>query len=61
MKSSYGMIGGKTVYLDCEDKDKLKQFYRNNGFTEFGKRYLGSDEQDTLEGLYLIQMIKYLD
>ena len=61
IKRAQAIVGGKTVYLDCEDKDKLKQFYQNNGFTEFRKRSLNVEERDTLEGHYLIQMIKYLD
>ena len=61
IKRAQEIVGGKTVYLDCEDKEKLKQFYQNNGFTEFRKRYLNEEEQNTIEGRYLIQMIKYLD
>lgn len=53
--------GGKIVYLECEDKPKLKQFYYSNGFREFAKRQLDRDEGDMLSGQYLIQMLKYLD
>ena len=55
------VIGGKVVYIECEDKDRLKQFYENNGFKIFGKRNLDKDERDKLEGQYLLQMLKYLD
>lgn len=51
-------IGGKVVYLECENKPKLIEFYELNGFREFGTRLRGKDEPD-LEGKYLIQMIKY--
>lgn len=53
-------IGGKIVYLECEDKPKLVEFYESNGFVNFGKRDLDRDEKDDLSGNYLIQMLKYL-
>jgi hypothetical protein len=54
------IIGGKIVYLECEDKPRLLEFYSNNGFVNFGKRYLDRDETD-LSGDYLIQMLKYMN
>ena len=53
-------IGGRLVYLECEDKPKLLDFYSRNGFCNFGKRQLDKDEKDVLSGEYLIQMVKYL-
>lgn len=53
-------VGGKIVYLECEDKPKLVEFYETNGFVNFGKRNLDRDEKDDLSGSYLIQMLKYL-
>lgn len=53
-------VGGKVVYLECEDKENLKSFYESNGFVNFGKRNLDRDEVDKLEGKYLIQMLKYI-
>ena len=53
-------IGGKIVYLECEDKLKLIDFYSRNGFCNFGKRMLDKDEHDLLSGEYLIQMMKCL-
>lgn len=52
-------IGGRFVYLECEEKCKLLDFYKANGFTVFGKRTLDRDETD-LDGEYLIQLLKYL-
>ena len=52
-------LGGRYVYLECEDKPKLIDFYRDNGFYEFDKRELDREETD-LSGDYLVQMIKYL-
>ncbi len=53
-------IGGKIVYLECEDNPKLLDFYSRNGFCNFGKRSLDKDERDLLSGEYLVQMMKYL-
>lgn len=60
VKFIQGEIGGRIVYLECEDKEKLIQFYSNNGFVLFGRRKLERDEVDLLEGAYLVQMLKYL-
>ncbi len=52
-------FGGKMAYLECEDKPKLIEFYRRNGFYEFAHRNLDKDEigHDTYG--YLVQMIRY--
>ncbi|MGN1317493.1 MAG: N-acetyltransferase [Lachnospirales bacterium] len=52
-------IGGKITYLECEDNEKLIEFYENNGFTSFGKRALDGDETD-IKGEHLIQLLQYL-
>lgn len=52
-------IGGKWIYLECEDKQKLIEFYKENGFIDFGKRQLEKDETD-LQGQYLVQMLRYI-
>ncbi|KXA14271.1 hypothetical protein [Clostridium perfringens] len=54
-------IGGKVTYIECEDKPKLLEFYGDNGFVNFGRRYLDNDEKDELSGNYLVQMLKYLE
>ena len=53
-------LGGKTVYLECEDKPKLIEFYENNGFSRFGERDIDRDETDRLCGQYLVQMLKVI-
>nr|WP_202943867.1 N-acetyltransferase [Natranaerobius thermophilus] len=53
-------LGGKVVYLECEDKPKLRSFYEDNGFVVFGIRRLDPDERNLFEGDYLIQLLKYL-
>ena len=56
----HSSIGGRFVYLECEDNDKLIVFYRNHGFIDFGKRYLERDEKNEAASDYLVQMIRYL-
>lgn len=54
------IVGGRIVYLECEDKPSLIDFYSRNGFVNFGKRTLDRDETDSISGEYLIQMLKYM-
>ena len=60
VRQAQALLGGRIVYLECEDKVRLLEFYRNNGFVDFGKRELEADEKDDLEGKCLIQLLKYL-
>lgn len=60
VRESQSIIGGKVVYLECEDKERLLEFYSSNGFVVFGKRYLDKDETD-LSGDYLVQLLKYMN
>ena len=53
-------VGGKIIYVECEDKPELLEFYFSNGFVEFDKRALDRDEEIDFEGKYLIQMLKYM-
>lgn len=53
-------MGGKFLYLECEDTPKLISFYETNGYASFGKRMLDRDEVPVIKGEYLIQMLKYL-
>ena len=54
------IIGGKIVYVECEDIDFLTRFYTTNGFVVFGKRPLDKDERTDMSGSHLIQLLKYL-
>lgn len=54
------VLGGKFVYLECEDKEPLLHFYGDNGFVIFGKRNLDRDERDMQAGQYLVQLLKFL-
>lgn len=51
-------IGGKVVYLECEDHPGLIDFYKSHGFVVFGKRTLTGSERKEM-GEYLVQMLRY--
>jgi hypothetical protein len=55
------LVGGKFIYLECEDEEALVKFYSDNGFVNFGKRVLDKEEEDRVQGRYLIQMLRYLE
>jgi len=55
------VIGGRFVYLECEDVNDLRNFYKQNGFNEFGRRPLDKEEVKILNGECLIQLIRYLN
>ena len=55
------IIGGKVVYVECEEIDILKKFYEDNGFVIFGKRRLDKEERGEMNGSHLIQLLKYLN
>lgn len=50
------MIGGRFVFLECEDIPKLKEFYESNGFMCYNKRKLEKYESEN-NIKYLLQMI----
>ena len=54
------IIGGKVVYVECEEIDFLRNFYADNGFVEFGRRQLDKDETREMSGTHLVQLLKYL-
>ena len=60
IREAQELIGGRFVFLECEDKTELKEFYESNGFVCFGKRNLERDERDKNNGQYLLQMLKDL-
>lgn len=59
VKEVQNEIGGRFVYLECEEVEYLKKFYEDNGFKEFGKRPLDKDETN-IKGSYLLQFLKYI-
>jgi len=54
------VVGGKFVYLECENTPKLIAFYKDSGFCEFGERELDKDEVGLMKTNKLMQMLKYL-
>lgn len=60
IKETQNILGGRYVFLECEDIDKLREFYEDNGFECFGKRNLEKDERDKNKGEYLLQMLRDL-
>ena len=59
VKSIQFDLGGRFAYVECEEKQKLINFYTSNGFYEFDTRRLDRDETD-VSGTRLIQMLKYM-
>lgn len=51
------ILGGKFAFVECEDKEILRNFYESNGFVCFGKRNLEKDEKEQNSGNYLLQML----
>lgn len=60
VREMQSIVGGKIVYLECEQKDNLIEFYERNGFVNFGNRTLDRDETDKLSGEALVQMLRYM-
>lgn len=59
VKMIQSSLGGRFVYVECEDIPALIDFYTSNGFCAFCNRPLDPDETN-LKGDYLVQLIKYL-
>ncbi|MCL2030755.1 MAG: N-acetyltransferase [Oscillospiraceae bacterium] len=53
-------LGGKLVYLECEDIPYLLSFYESNGFVCFGERRLDREEEDRMKGKYLKQFLRII-
>lgn len=60
VREMQNIVGGKIVYLECEQKESLIDFYSRNGFVNFGLRALDRDETDKLSGESLVQMLRYM-
>jgi len=52
-------VGGKIMYLECEDISQLTEFYTSNGFFCFGKREREASEHNLIKSNYLLQFFKY--
>ncbi len=60
VREMQNIVGGKIIYLECEQKESLIDFYSRNGFVNFGLRALDRDETDKLSGESLVQMLRYM-
>lgn len=47
-------IGGRVLYLDCEDNPKLKNFYVSENFKEFADRFSSEDERKYIQFMRFI-------
>lgn len=56
LKKAQHLVGGGVVYVECENKPKLLDFYQNerNGFFRFGTRY---SEKEDVEYIQLLKII----
>ena len=61
VRQALRLLGGRVVYLECEDIPYLIKFYDANGFIVFDERSLDTEERKQIKGEKLIQMIKYFD
>lgn len=53
-------IGGRIIYLECEDLKPLNDFYDSFGFVDFGERILDREEIKIMQGRVLKQKLMYL-
>lgn len=59
IQETQSILGGKIAYLECEDKPKLIEFYKSNGFLPFANRNLSGGELGLSDSRYLVQMLRY--
>lgn len=47
------LVGGGVIFLECEDKEKLVEFYQNdnNRFKQYNERYSEKDQKKYLQML----------
>lgn len=54
------LIGGKTVYIECNNQPKLFDFYSATGFFPFDERIRQTDNPNDADNV-LVQMLKYFN
>ena len=54
------LIGGKTVYIECNNQPKLFDFYSAIGFFPFGWRVRQTEDPNDTDNV-LVQMLKYFN
>ena len=61
VQETHRILGGKSVFLECENNTKLIDFYQKNGFFMFDIRAMDYDERHNSDEYCLAQMIKYFE
>ncbi len=56
IETIHSLAGGRVVYLECENRPKLLDYYKRQGFTEFSLRYINEEE----DNFYYHQLIKIM-
>ncbi|QSF42636.1 hypothetical protein [Paenibacillus tianjinensis] len=51
-------LGGKIVYIECENEPRLLEFYTQNGFVQFAERDKEPNEDGIIKGDFLVQLLK---
>ena len=54
------LVGGKTVYIECNNQPKLFDFYSSTGFFPFDERTRQTDDPNDKDTV-LVQMLKYFN
>jgi len=55
----HSLVGGRIIFVECEDVRSLRKFYERNGFIYSGKRSLDGDETN-IKGVCLLQLIRWI-
>ena len=53
------LVGGKSAFVECEDKAALVAFYARNGFKEFDRRPADNTDKAKKDHMEYVQMIRY--
>lgn len=53
-------IGGRIIYLECEDVEHLNNFYDSHGFIDFNDRELDAEERKLMHGTCLKQKLRVI-
>lgn len=59
VRNIHTLMGGKIAYLECEEKPRLLEFYKRNGFVEFDKRPIEKQDKEMFQSDFLVQMLRY--
>lgn len=57
LRTAQAILGGRFVYVECEEEKRIIEFYKQNGFIEFGFRERDRDEVK-VKSLRLCQLLR---